>query len=500
MADEEVSSIIDQYMNGAGLQNQSLAKYLDSLRGDTDLPDDPDSGDDDDNNGELPDINLGGNGGNAGQLPDINIGGGDDKSNHADLPKPPPKVVKALTKLNRAITKVDNTVAEVGGGVFQTDNWWPHVRQLIVDRRFEHAKLSIKEFLSTLDDVKSDQEKLINSLEKLERKLYPFYPPPHHKHHLFVSPNQLLFSFHQNVEFEYLEGIAGLFKDAPEETGEVDGEIVDGDKPVTTASEEIDKLQIDGLDNADKAVEGGGTIDQQVQEGMQESQKEMSKVTKELEDGDPDAPEKAKELEKKWSKMFKNVWASAKTFGKFVGVELAKGALFTAGMVLLQDVLAKLAAQQQQAQAGSTTATPAQPDPRVQAIQAINQAGKILHDAIKTWTKWQAAHFSDRDSFGTITVENFPISIFQILQSDISTLGDQRDKMLPLVITIKKTQALSDIQALLTADIAYAQAVLSLSNQISSNMTALTAAGLPSKTTEIQNAVNILTAVTIPSS
>jgi hypothetical protein len=225
---------------------------------------------------------------------------------------------------------------------------------------------------------------------------------------------------------------------------------------------------------------------------MEESQNEMKDVVEKLEDGAPGAAEDAQALENSWATKFKNVWASAKTFGSFAGVELAKGALFYAGMKVLQNAFEKPTASSSSPSGASTTsATNTQAN---NIVLAINKAGQILQDAQDAWTKWQAANYNNRASYGTVSVMGFDLQLFQVLQNGISTLGNQRDQLTPLVKKAQQTKTLDDVKALLTADIAYAKAVVDLSTQISTKMTAMTDAGLPAKSAEVQAAYSMLVA------
>ncbi|KAK1526038.1 uncharacterized protein CCOS01_08456 [Colletotrichum costaricense] len=284
----------------------------------------------------------------------------------------------------------------------------------------------------------------------------------------------------------FLGDMVDVLGDGAEDAGADAGEAGEaGAESVGSASEVLDSIDIGG-DTGD-ITEGSGNIEGDVKDGMEESQNEMKQVTKELEDGAPDAEENAAALESKWATKFKNVWASAKTFGSFVGVELAKGALFTAGTKILQMAFDKAAAAP-----GSNNTDTAQ---ITNIISTVNKSGKTLQDALDTWSKWQAAHYDNRASYGTISAAGFDIQLFQILQNDVSSLGDQRDKMVPLVKTAQQAQTLDSVQALLTADIAYAQAVVDLSNQISTKMTSMTDDGLKAKSVEVQAAYSNLTAL-----
>ncbi|KAH7178311.1 hypothetical protein DER46DRAFT_569955 [Fusarium sp. MPI-SDFR-AT-0072] len=200
--------------------------------------------------------------------------------------------------------------------------------------------------------------------------------------------------------------------------------------------------------------------------GILDSQKESESIVIELENRKPQAVETAKNLESKWSSQSKNACSSARAFGEFVGAELTKGALFTAGLKTLQATASN--------------------DKR---IQIISTAETTFHDILATWIAWQAFAYAQRDDFGQIEVEDLHTTRFEILQNQISDLSDQRDKMVPLLKAIKDTNAGSDVQALLVAEISYGQDIARLSDMISRQMSAMTNAGLPPKTNEVRSAL-----------
>ncbi|KAF5005675.1 hypothetical protein FDECE_7909 [Fusarium decemcellulare] len=272
---------------------------------------------------------------------------------------------------------------------------------------------------------------------------------------------------------EFLEEATDILADDGAEAGAETEEL--------SATKVLDSLKIDGLD-AGGEVEGGGSINQEVQQGMDQSQQEMRDVVEKLEKGEPGAAEEAQQLQSRWATKFQDVWASAKTFGSFVGVEMAKGALFSAGTEMVKKLLT---------QPGADPAN----DERVKISLAIAKSAKILQDALDTWTKWQAAHYEERDSYGSFKDRGLSVPIFVVLQSGISSLAQKRDEMAPLVNKVKQTKTLEAVKALLTADLAYAKAVIDMSNQISSGMTAMMDAGLPTKSAEVQAAYTNLVVV-----
>ncbi|RKU47710.1 hypothetical protein DL546_000162 [Coniochaeta pulveracea] len=162
-------TILEEYMEESGLQNQNLGKFIDQASGDVDLE---------------PGIEIDGNGEDGAHaanpvdsnLPDINIGNPVHEPVPAINANPamndmPPQVVQALLTLQGAINTVDQTVAEVGSDIYQADNWWPAERKLILNQQYANARLRIQEFLQPLDVNVPAQEKMIKALKGLEKLL-----------------------------------------------------------------------------------------------------------------------------------------------------------------------------------------------------------------------------------------------------------------------------------------------------------------------------------------
>jgi hypothetical protein len=162
-------TILEEYMEEAGLQNQSLGKFIDQASGDVDPE---------------PEIDIDGNGNDGApaanavdpNLPEINIGNPVQEPIPAANADPamddmPPQVVQALLTLQGAITTVDQTVAEVGSDIYQADNWWPAERKLILNQQYANARLRIQEFLQPLDSNVPAQERMIQALQGLEKLL-----------------------------------------------------------------------------------------------------------------------------------------------------------------------------------------------------------------------------------------------------------------------------------------------------------------------------------------
>ena len=296
---------------------------------------------------------------------------------------------------------------------------------------------------------------------------------------------------------EVLEELASvLSKDAAEGVGEAG----QSGKAAGEASKAVDEAIIQnssadleiGVDG--KASEPGVEIEPEVKEGMEESQKEVKDMVEKLEEGAPNAAEEAKALEGVWKERFKNVWAGAKTFGSFVAVEALKGGLFYAGMKAIEALWVKMFPPHQPEGSGHGQTVAPVDDERVKIIKTINKAGEIIQKSLDSWSKWQAAHYNDRDSYGSVTVSGLSIQLFQVLQSAVAAAGEKRDKMVPLVTKAKTEKSVESVRALLAADIEYARGVVDLADQIGSKMTAMIDGGLPNKHADVQAAYDMLVA------
>jgi hypothetical protein len=113
-------------------------------------------------------------------------------------------------------------------------------------------------------------------------------------------------------------------------------------------------------------------------------------------------------LDRRNFNVTKYVWASEKVFGRFAGIELVKGALFHAGMKVLQNAFEKPTTSSGSSSANTQAAN---------IVLTINMAAKIVQDAQNAWIKWQAAHYDDRASYGSISVMGFDLQLFQVLQT-----------------------------------------------------------------------------------
>ncbi|KAK1756200.1 hypothetical protein QBC47DRAFT_460059 [Echria macrotheca] len=110
------------------------------------------------------------------------------------------------------------------------------------------------------------------------------------------------------------------------------------------------------------------------------------------------------------ARLATNIWGNKLAYAKAAGIEVGKGAFFTAGMKAFESTWKSIF---------ETNPTPVNKR-RVAIIQAVNKQRKIITVILKEWQTWMTEHFDNRESYGHISVEGVNIGIFQILQNKIS--------------------------------------------------------------------------------
>lgn len=205
-----------------------------------------------------------------------------------------------------------------------------------------------------------------------------------------------------------LEGLAGLFEHIEESVGD-EGPADEGGMGDGEASKEVDaeieksiQAQVDAFDKEEQA---------DVFEGVTEGRQEAMDAVR-----NPAAPRTIN---------VGNVWANAKAFGKFVGVEVAKGALMAVGTEIVEKVW-------KDSGTSSAIATRA-----VKVLAAVDAAQISVNDVVNDWLNWMGTHYDSRDSYGSIPTTFQSIKVFQILQVQIGDLSNTSDsKVAPLLKTL----------------------------------------------------------------
>lgn len=153
----------------------------------------------------------------------------------------------------------------------------------------------------------------------------------------------------------------------------------------------------------------------------------------------------------------KNIWESAKTLGKWIGIEVGKGAAFAAGMMAVERLFRKEA---------EISHSP-KDDKRLGIITAISKANDSIKSIFRDWLVWVAKHQDDRDKYGSITVEDISISRFEIFQEKLGNLSLFRDtKVTPALSKAVKDKGVENAQDLLEEFIRYTQKCLDVSKGI----------------------------------
>lgn len=152
-----------------------------------------------------------------------------------------------------------------------------------------------------------------------------------------------------------------------------------------------------------------------------------------------------------------NIWESAKKFGKWVGIEVGKGAAFGLGMEAVEKLFKKEA---------NKTRSPTD-NKRLEIISAINKASKSIKPKVDDWLLWIARHQDDRDKYGTVKAQDTDINRFQILQEKLGGLSVFRDKnVTPAANNAVKAKDVASAKDLLQKNIQYIQKCLAISQLI----------------------------------
>lgn len=270
---------------------------------------------------------------------------------------------------------------------------------------------------------------------------------------------------------EFLDGLSGLFGEGEETVGvsaEV-GETIDdvvaqgADGQAAEFSEAGVKPELDADGNP---VKGKDPVD-----GMKEGSKDVA-----------DAAKEGKSIVEKLKEAKKYMWDNRWKFAKLVGMEVGKGALFTAGMKAVEELW--------------DLATKSDPSPtnneRSKIIQACNQAGNIISPVITEWRAWLAAHFDDRDNYGSVTVEDIDITRFQILQAKLSDFTTLQDAIYTLAVTANTNKDVPSANALLEKWKDYVGKVVAVGEDIKTKEPLMVADGLKDHSDDLAKATDAL--------
>lgn len=175
------------------------------------------------------------------------------------------------------------------------------------------------------------------------------------------------------------------------------------------------------------------------------------------------------------------LWQDAKTFARWTGREIMKGALFQVGFEAVEGLMAKH--------------PPPGPDysDLIQAIGAVGGALKILTDVTTEWRKWSVKHFSKREEFGQVRVEDTLILRFEIFRNKLGQISFYMQKNLgPLLAQVKNNIDKANISGLKSGMRTYADMVLAISKGIKEKEVLMMHAGLKDRYDDLQKARDLL--------
>lgn len=152
-----------------------------------------------------------------------------------------------------------------------------------------------------------------------------------------------------------------------------------------------------------------------------------------------------------------NIWKSALQFGKWVGIEVGKGAAFALGMAAVEKLFKK--------EANKTHSST--DNKRLEIVTAINKAEKSIKPMLDDWGLWLAQHQDNRDNYGSVKAEDFDVKRFQILQEKLGSLTVFRDnKVAPAMKKAVEAKDVASAKDLLQQYIQYIQKCLDVSQGI----------------------------------
>ncbi|KAJ1326998.1 hypothetical protein MN608_08447 [Microdochium nivale] len=175
------------------------------------------------------------------------------------------------------------------------------------------------------------------------------------------------------------------------------------------------------------------------------------------------------------------LWQDAKTFARWTGREIMKGALFQVGLETVKALMAK-----------SPSPGPDYSD-LIQAIGAVGGALKILTTVTTEWRKWSVKNFSKRQDFGQVRIEDTLLLRFEIFRNKLGEISFYMQKNLgPLLAQVNKNIDKANISELKSGMRAYADKVLALSKEINDKEVLMMHAGLKDHRDEVQRARDLL--------
>jgi hypothetical protein len=170
------------------------------------------------------------------------------------------------------------------------------------------------------------------------------------------------------------------------------------------------------------------------------------------------------------------IWERPQAFGKWVAKEVAKGAVFEAGMKALR------------ANVHAGDLLPAAPE-MVMILTHLNVALQSLDKCTDDWLAWMKSHYDSRASYGTVIIDGTTCLKFQIFQQKIGNLGiGLRKSATPLLLAANKNKNLDTMNALKLELSHYTDKMYDLNRYIRDSTSEMMAAGLTDHITDIMAA------------
>ena len=175
------------------------------------------------------------------------------------------------------------------------------------------------------------------------------------------------------------------------------------------------------------------------------------------------------------------LWQDAKTFARWTGREIMKGALFEAGLETIKTALAT------------------NPPPGFElfdlkkTLGSVSASLKVLTQITTEWRRWCIKQFSKRNTFGMIRIENTLLVRFEIFRNKLGSLSTYMEKTLgPLLAQLNKSIDSANIGGLKAAMKTYADMILALSNGVKEKENLMMHAGLKDHKDEVQKFRDLL--------
>jgi hypothetical protein len=166
-------------------------------------------------------------------------------------------------------------------------------------------------------------------------------------------------------------------------------------------------------------------------------------------------------------------WESEKKFGKWIGTEIGKGALFVVGMKAVETVFDAVVKK------GAGVSAPKEATEALQQAKNSREAMNRVKTILDAWNKWLLHHYTKRKSFGLVTTQGVDIMIYQIFQAQITKVNDLRNgAVTKAATTATKSKSLSDMKLLIKQEQKLVKEIMSTTNWLQKHGKKLTKAGV----------------------